>query len=160
MAEFQPIEGHGPVDSFGYKTFIYRSKWGFAVAEKLRQALLALSWKRFELGGSRENAMEGAGVYDAWNYRDFEPPYVNFYSHQFVAEMRTENAGTGVRAILRDETDDVTLFTSAYVTATTWDRSQTYTIPTEELIANHAYRVQFETNGAARAYGVAWINRL
>jgi hypothetical protein len=158
--QYQQIDGStGVVDSFG-KTFALGSKWGYQVADKLRQSIIALCGHRFQMGGSREVAVAGTAAVAAFDYDDYEPPYIGFFSTTFRAEMKTENAGTSILAILKDETAGTTLFTSGAVTATSWTRVN-YTLASGELIAGHVYRAYFQkSNDDARAYGKAWMDRL
>lgn len=159
--EYQQIEGSGTTDAYG-KAFIYGSKWGYQVAERLRQCLAALCSLRIQMGGSRQNAIAGTGLVEAWEYDDYEPAFIGFLSTTYTGEMRSENAGTQVRTVLKDMTTNTILFTSAWVNTTaTWTR-RTYVVPkTTELIAGHSYRAYFEKdNDSARAYGKAWMDRL
>lgn len=158
--EYQQIEGHGPSDTYG-KAFIYRSKWGYQVAEKLRQSLIALSGGRIQMGGSRHTSVPGTTLIEAYEWDDYEPPFIGFYRTTFVAEMSSEDTGTSVRAVLKDMTAATTLFTSDWVNESAWTR-KTHILPkTTELIAGHVYRAFFQKdNDSARAYGKAWMDRL
>lgn len=158
--EYQQIEGSGPADAYGL-SFIYGSKWGYQVVEKLRQSLIALCSERVQMGGSRHTAIAGTALVEAYEYEDYEPQFIGFLRTTYVAELKSDDVGTQVRSVLRDETADDVLFTSDWVTAATWTR-KTHILPkTTELIAGHVYRAYFEKdNDDARAYGKAWMDRL
>jgi hypothetical protein len=158
--EYQKLEGHGPLDAYG-KAFIYLSKWGWQQAEILRQCLAALSSHRFPMGGSRHVAIGGTGVHEAWEYDDYEPQFIGFLSTTFRAELKSDNTGTQVRAVLKDVTANTTLFTSSWINAAVWTRVEHLLPKTTELIAGHVYRAYFEKdNDNAGAYGKAWMDRL
>lgn len=158
---YQQIEGHGPVDSLGFKTFIYKSKWGYSIGEKVRQCLLALSWDRKVIGGDRHAPVTGTGEQEAINYIDYEPPYIGFFRTTCVAEMKTTNASTQIRAVLKDLTAATTVWTSDYVNVTSWTQKTHVVVKTTELIAGHAYRLYFEKdNDDAPAFGIGWMDRL
>ena len=156
MATYQQIEGTGATVD-GSKTFIYGDKWGYRIAEKLRQCLIALCGLRIQMGGSRHNAVTSTSYAAVWEYDDFEPPFTGFRSVTFVAECMSEDAGTEITPKIYDETAAADVWEGSPESGSSWNRQSSVFTP----VAGHVYRAYAKVNNATnRAYVKCWIDRL
>jgi hypothetical protein len=129
--------------------FVLDQVFGYQTANKLRendQALLSFRLER-QLGGSREQGVQGSGSLDPPEFRQVQLDSTNLSGLSIRArvETKTNNAGTSVQPKIRNVTDSTDTVTGSSHTNTTF---------TEELLAisvvagTKKYQLQLVTNNA------------
>jgi hypothetical protein len=140
--------------------FITNDEWNLTMAERARQSLIALACREFDLGGDREDGIDGTGARDARRFKHVVLPGADCQG--FTARVRfeswTDDGGTTVTPKVYDITSSTDLVVGAVVNFTT---------PTEELktFALPAFERKYKlmvtkSNANALVYCVAKIELL
>jgi len=127
-------------------------------AEPARASLIADAHATFQLGGSRITSIFWTTYKAAVNYIDFEVPAAKEGGFAYTAEVDliTANAGTSIRARIRNVTDGTTAVEGAVVTSTSWVRQSLSFVPT---VAKR-YRLELQRNNTTdETWGIGFIQR-